>query len=77
MIGGCLPKTLVPNHTERQFMQQLRGRGWVNAVELPESRGTLRRLLEKRWVESQGKGKDLAYRITEEGMAAKKALVHV
>jgi hypothetical protein len=67
--------SLVPNHRERQFMQRLRGRGWVNAIELPENFVTLQRLLEKRWIESQGKGRDAAYRITEEGMAAKKALV--
>lgn len=69
--------TLLPNHIERQFMQHLRDRGWVNAVELPESRITLQRLLEKRWVESRGTGRDLAYRITEAGMAAKKALVRL
>jgi hypothetical protein len=71
------PDNLVPNHLERQFMQQLRGRGWVNAVELPQSRVTLNRLLEKRWLECQGTGRDLAYRITEVGMAAKKALVRL
>ena len=65
--------TLIPNHRERQFMQWLRGRGWVSAVELPENPTTLQRLLEKRWIEGQGTGKGLAYRITEEGMAAKKA----
>ena len=69
--------TLLPNHIERQFMQHLRDRGWVNAVELPESRTPLQRLLEKRWVESRGTGRDLAYRITEAGMAAKKALVRL
>ena len=50
--------SLVPNHRERQFMQRLRGRGWVNAIELPENFVTLQRLLEKRWIESQGKGRD-------------------
>jgi hypothetical protein len=58
-------------------MQQLRGRGWVSAIELPENPITLQRLFEKSWIESQGKGRDLAYRITEEGMAAKKAPVRL
>jgi hypothetical protein len=69
--------SLVPNHHERQFMQQLRDRGWVNAVELPDSRITLLRLLEKHWIESRETGRGLAYRITEEGMAAKKAPIHL
>jgi hypothetical protein len=64
--------SLVPNHRERQFMQQLRGRGWV---ELPENPITLQRLLAKRWIESQRMERDIAYRITDEGMAAKKAPV--
>jgi DNA-binding transcriptional regulator PaaX len=38
---------------------------------------TLQRLLEKHWIESQGTGKELAYRITDEGMAAKKAPVRL
>jgi hypothetical protein len=69
--------SLVPNHRERQFMQQLRGRGWVKAIELPENPITLQRLLEKRWIESQGMERDIAYRITDEGMAAKKAPVRL
>ena len=58
-------------------MQQLRGRGWVEAIELPENPITLQRLLEKRWIESQGMERDIAYRITDEGMAAKKAPVRL
>jgi hypothetical protein len=33
----------------------------------------MKHLLEKRWIESQGAGKDLSYRITEAGLDAKKA----
>ena len=58
-------------------MQWLRGRGWVNAIRLPETPMTLQRLLEKHWIESQGTGKELAYRITDEGVAAKKAPVRL
>ena len=67
----------LPNHRERQFMQQLRGRGWVRAVELPDNRITLQHLLTKHWIESQGIGKEMAYRITADGMAAKKATVRL
>jgi hypothetical protein len=59
------------------MMQRLRGRGWVKAAQLPENPGTLQRLLEKRWVESQRTGRDVAYRITEEGLVAKKAPVRL
>ena len=69
--------TPTPHHRERQFMQQLRGRGWVKAFHLPHMPGTVRGLLDKRWIESQGRGADLAYRITAEGMAAKIALVRI
>ena len=69
--------SLVPNHRERQFMQQLRGRGWVKAIELPENPGTVKGLLQKRWIESQGMERDIVYRITDEGMAAKKAPVRL
>jgi hypothetical protein len=64
---------IVPNHREREFMQRLRGRGWVKASQIPDAAITLKRLLEKRWIESQGRGQDVAYRITEEGIAAKTA----
>jgi hypothetical protein len=63
---------LVPKHHERQLMQLLRGRGWVSAIELPDAVVTLEKLLEKRWIEKRGTGKSLLYRLTDEGMAAKK-----
>jgi chromosome segregation and condensation protein ScpB len=69
--------SLVPNHRERQMMQRLRGRGWVKAIELPENPVTLQRLLEKHWIESQGTGRDVAYRITEVGLVAKKAPIRL
>ena len=62
---------LVPNHREREFMQRLRGRGWVKASQIPDAAITLKHLLEKRWVERQGRGADASYRITEEGITAK------
>jgi DNA-binding PadR family transcriptional regulator len=35
----------------------------------------LKHLLEKRWVERQGRGADASYRISDEGIAAKTALI--
>jgi hypothetical protein len=56
-------------------MQRLRGRGWVKVSQIPDAAITLKHLLEKRWVERQGIGMDASYRITEEGIAAKMALI--
>ena len=61
----------VPNHRERQLMQHLRGRSWVNAVELPQATVTLGRMIEKRWIDQRKTGGTIAYRITDEGMEAK------
>lgn len=63
--------TAIPNHNERQMMQRLRGRGWVKAIELPMAPIIITRLLEKRWIESGGTGRAMAFRLTEEGLAAK------
>jgi hypothetical protein len=63
----------IPNHRERQFMQRLRGRSWVKAFELPDAEIIVKHLLERRWIESQGVGKDLSFRITDAGLEAKKA----
>jgi hypothetical protein len=65
----------IPNHREREFMQRLRGRGWVKASQIPDAAITLKRLIEKRWVERQGHGTDAFYKITEEGIAAKRAFI--
>jgi len=65
----------IPNHREREFMQRLRGWGWVKASQIPDAAITLKRLIEKRWVERQGYGRDASYKITEEGIAAKTAFI--
>src|SRR6185437_286528 len=72
---GALFMSIVPNHRERQLMQQLRGRGWVKAFELPPSTRSVDGLLRKGWIEVQGEGRGRVYRITEEGMRAKTALI--
>jgi hypothetical protein len=62
-----------PNHNERQLMQRLRGRGWVSALELSSAPTVARHLLERGWIESQGAGRLLMVRLTDVGLAAKKA----
>jgi hypothetical protein len=57
-------------------MQRLRGRGWVNATELPDHGITLKTPAGKAvGVETQRLGRDVAYRITDEGIAAKTAMI--
>jgi hypothetical protein len=56
-------------------MQRLRGRGWVKAAELSSAPTTVKRLIEKQWIESAGAGMNLVFKITEEGMAAKRAVM--
>jgi hypothetical protein len=64
----------VPNHRERQLLQYLRGRGWVNEALLPPARKTLDTLLRNEWIERAGDGPTVAYRITEQGMAERRHL---
>jgi len=42
-----------PNHRERQFMQHLRGVGWIKARTLPPNGRTVKSLLQKGWIEQQ------------------------
>jgi len=58
-------------------MQRLRGKGWVKALLISDSPKTIERLLAKGWIESQGTSNQLAYRITENGLAAKKAPIKI
>jgi hypothetical protein len=43
------------NHLERQFMQRLRGAGWVKASALPPSPRLVQTLLQKGWIEEQNR----------------------
>ena len=63
----------LPNHRERQFMQHLRGSGWVKRSALPDSAGVVRNLLAKGWIEHRIDSDGLFYRMTESGLAAKMA----
>ena len=68
---------MTPNHRERQILQRLRGNGWVKALALPTSSKMIQILVAKGWIEGQGRGNELAYRITETGLAAKKTPVKI
>jgi hypothetical protein len=69
--NGAKLKMTVPNHRERQLMQELRGTGWVRATALPSSPRTIEGLLKNVWIEQRGTGNDTSYRITDKGLAAK------
>jgi hypothetical protein len=62
---------LLPNHRERQFLQYLRGAGWVKITALPDAPGLMRTLLSKGWIEQRDDGAGLCYRMTEAGFQAK------
>jgi len=67
----------VPNQRERQLMQQMRGVGWVKATALPPFPRTIEGLLSKGWIEERGAGNDKSYRITDKGLAAKRAPMRI
>jgi hypothetical protein len=61
----------LPNHRERQFMQYLRGAGWVKQGVLPDTPGLITRLLAKGWIEQRADAGGVCYRLTEAGLVAK------
>jgi len=66
-------------HPERQFMQYLRGAGWIKARTLPRSVRTVNSLLRKGWIEKQYQGpkNEVFFRLTERGLEAKKSPVPI
>ena len=64
-----------PNHRERQFMQHLRGVGWIMARTLPPNERTVKSLLQKGWIEQQHQGpkNEVFLRLTDKGLEAKKS----
>jgi hypothetical protein len=64
------------NHPERQFLQYLRGAGWIKARLLPQST-LVESLLRKGWIEQQQQGpkNETYFRLTEKGLEAKKSPV--
>jgi hypothetical protein len=73
MVWDRITRRPAPNSRERQFMQHLRGAGWVKAFELPHGPRILANLIKKGWVESQQTESGQVYRLTELGLQAKKA----
>jgi hypothetical protein len=67
----------LPTHRERQLMQHLRHGGWVKATMLPSSPKVIANLVDKGWIERGSTDAEVAYRITEKGLAAKKAPVPI
>ena len=60
----------LPNSRERQFMQHLRGAGWVKSMGF--SPRIIANLIGKGWVECQQTRSSRAYRLTEQGLEAMK-----
>jgi hypothetical protein len=63
-------------HPERQFMEYLRGSGWVKGTTLPPSRLTAS-LQQRGWIEQQvmGPKNEIFYRMTDVGLKALRAPV--
>lgn len=67
----------VPTHPQRQFMQYLRTGAWVRAIDLPDRPKVVARLVRNGWIERVGDGRNISYRITMAGLAAKAAPVQI
>jgi hypothetical protein len=67
------------SHPERQFMQYLRGAGWVQARKLPPSLRLVENLLHKGWIEQQQHGpkNEVFFRLTKKGLEAKRSPVPI
>jgi len=62
----------IPNHYERQLLQRLRDAGWVKASKILATPALIEKLVIKGWIERSIVDGQVCYRITEEGLAAKK-----
>ena len=56
-------------------MQRIHDRGCIRSIEFPQDSRTLAHMIDKGWIEISGEGRDRAFRITERGIAAKKARI--
>jgi DNA-binding MarR family transcriptional regulator len=67
------------SHPERQFMQHLRGAGWIKARTLPANERTVKSLLQKGWIEQQHQGpkNEVFHRLTDKGLEAKKSPIPI
>jgi hypothetical protein len=75
--GAEVEEMTFASHPERQFMQYLRGAGWIKAGALPPSARLLEKLLQKGWIERQEQGpkNEVFFRLTDRGLEAKKSPV--
>ena len=62
----------IPNHYERQLLQRLRDAGWVKASKMLATPAFIEKLVAKGWIERSIIDGYLCYRITDQGLAAKK-----
>jgi hypothetical protein len=62
----------IPSHFERQLLQRLRDAGWVKASKILATPALIEKLVIKGWIERSIVDGQVCYRITEEGLAAKK-----
>jgi hypothetical protein len=71
------PQAEVPTHPQRQFMQYLRTGAWIRAIDLPDRPKVVAGLVRNGWIERDGEGRNVSYRITRSGLAAKAAPVQI
>jgi hypothetical protein len=62
----------IPNHYERQLLQRLRDAGWVRASKILATPAFIEKTVTKGWIERSIIDGHLCYRITNQGLAAKK-----
>jgi hypothetical protein len=62
----------IPHHHERRLLQRLRDVGWVKASKILATPSFIEKLVAKGWIERSIVDGHLCYRITDQGLAAKK-----
>jgi hypothetical protein len=67
----------IPNYYERQLLQRLRDAGWVKASKILATPALIEKLVTKGWIERSIVDGHLSYRITEQGLAAKKVPLEI
>jgi hypothetical protein len=65
------------NHHQRQFLQYLRGGGWVKVADVPDGPRVKPKLIELGWIIQRGVGPDAAFRITDLGLEELKAPIRM
>jgi hypothetical protein len=72
--GGVMAhnRSEIPHHHERQLLQRLRDAGWVKASKILATPSFIEKLVAKGWIETSIIDGHLCYRITDQGLAAKK-----